>query len=182
MIRNIVGAKDPILRQKAKAVAKVDKKVRLLAKDLVDTLKVQKDPEGVGLAACQIGKPQRLFAMVHSNKTRVIINPEIISTSPKSKPPAKKSKSKQKKTILEGCLSIPYFYGPLKRPQTLTLKYLNLDGQEKTEIFRGFPAQIVQHEVDHLNGILFTDHILKTKTKLYKLDSKTDEWEEVELT
>lgn len=184
MIRNIVDTKNPILRQKSKSVQKIDKKIIDLARDLKDTLKIQKDPEGVGLAACQVGKSLRMFAMVHDGKIRVIINPEITSIE-KSKPAPKKGsikkKTKRQKTILEGCLSIPYFYGPLKRSPKLTLKYLDLDGNYKSEVFEGFSAQIVQHEVDHLNGRLFIDEILKQHRPLYKIDPKTDEWERVEL-
>lgn len=174
MLRKIVNAKDPILRLKAKAIIRVDKKIQQIATDLTDTLKIQKDPEGVGLAAPQIGKSLRMFAMVHGKIIRVIINPEIQKI-------IKIKTKKNKREILEGCLSIPYLYGPLKRPQKLILNYLDLEGKKQTETFTGFPAQIVQHEVDHLNGILFIDKLLKTKNPLYKVDPKTDEMEEVEL-
>lgn len=182
MLRKIVNAKDPILRLKAKPVAKVDKKIKQIATDLTDTLKIQKDPEGVGLAAPQIGKSLRMFAMVHGKIIRVIINPEIQKIIRTKTPPAGRAGKKNKREILEGCLSIPYLYGPLKRPQKLILNYLDLEGKKQTETFTGFPAQIVQHEVDHLNGILFIDKLLKTKNPLlYKVDPKTDEMEEVEL-
>jgi peptide deformylase len=183
MVRKIVDTKDPILRQKSKPVLKVDKKIKELAQDLEDTLKLQKDPEGVGLAACQIGKSQRMFAMVFKGKIRIIINPEIISVEKRKKSTTKSKKDKKKRqhTILEGCLSIPYYYGPLKRSPKLTLRFLDVGGEETTEVFEGFPAQIVQHEVDHLNGRLFIDEIIKQKRPLYKIDPKTDEWERVEL-
>lgn len=189
MIRKIVDSKDPVLRQKSRSVSKIDKKIKDLAKDLKDTLEIQKDPEGVGLAACQVGKSLRMFAMVHNKKIRVIINPEVTSIEKvksvsKKKIQTKKTdrkKTKRHKTILEGCLSIPYFYGPLKRSPKLTIKYQDLDGQTKTEIFKGFPAQIVQHEMDHLNGKLFIDEILRQHRPLYKIDPKTNEWEKVDL-
>lgn len=198
MIRKIVEAKDPILRKKARPILKIDKKIRQLGNDLIDTLATQKEPEGVGLAACQIGKSVRMFAMVNGKKIKLIINPKIISiqkkakilqvkglatqSQTKSKTKDKKGRKNQEKIILEGCLSIPYFYGPLKRPQKLTLKYLDIaSGKEKLETFEGFPAQIVQHEVDHLEGVLFTDKLLKQKKPLYKHDPKTKEFEEVEL-
>jgi peptide deformylase len=184
MIRKIIDTKDPILRQKSKPVQKVDKKIKDLARDMADTLEIQKDPEGVGLAACQIGKALRMFAMVHNKKIRIIINPEIVSIEkikPRPKKGSGKGKRKKEHTILEGCLSIPYFYGPLKRSPKLTLKFMDLSGEEITEVFEGFPAQIVQHEVDHLNGRLFIDEILVQKRPLYKIDPKTDEWERVEL-
>jgi len=178
MVQKIVDVKDPKLRQKSKRVAKVDKKILAIARDLVDTLKVQKDPEGVGLAAPQIGKNVRMFAMVFGHGIRVIVNPKILSLS---QGPRKKGKAKKQKVILEGCLSLPNIYGPLKRPQHLKLTFMDLDGKTQTEVFEGFSAQIVQHEVDHLNGTLFFDQLLKDKTPLYKFNSKLDDWEEVEL-
>ena len=80
---------------------------------------------------------------------------------------------------MEGCLSLPHYYGPLKRPKKITIKYLNSEANEVIEDFVGFTAQIVQHEIDHLNGILFIDRLLTDKKPLYKLAG--DEWEEVEL-
>jgi peptide deformylase len=178
MVQKIVDVKDPKLRQKSKRVAKVDKKTLAIARDLVDTLKVQKDPEGVGLAAPQIGKNVRMFAMVFGRGIRVIVNPKILSLS---QGPRKKGKAKKQEVILEGCLSLPNIYGPLKRPQHLKLEFMDLDGKIQTEVFEGFSAQIVQHEVDHLNGTLFFDQLLKDKAPLYKFNSKLDDWEEVEL-
>jgi len=177
MIRKILSSKDPILRQKSKSVAKVDKKILSLVKDLKDTLGVQKDPEGVGLAAPQIGKNLRIFVANYKGFDRVVISPEVLSIE-KNKPHSAKA-SRGKKEILEGCLSLPYYYGPLKRADKITVKYLNEKGEEITETFEGFNAQIIMHEVDHLEGILFVDHLLKEKKPLYKVEG--DEWEEVEL-
>ena len=183
MIQKILQSKDPLLRQNAKKVAKVDKKVLGVIKDLKDTLKVQKEPEGVGLAAPQIGKSLRIFVADYKpslpsngkNFQRVVINPEILEIS-KSKTEDNK---KSKKEILEGCLSLPYYYGPLKRAARIKVKYLNEKGEEVIETFESFDAQIILHEIDHLNGILFVDHILEEKKPLYKVEG--DEWEEVEL-
>ena len=179
MIRKILLSSDPTLRQKSKPVAKVDKKVLALVKDLKDTLSVQKDPEGVGLAAPQIGKNLRIFVANYKGFERVVINPEIVKveSAAKNQTPSKKGGSKRE--ILEGCLSLPYYYGPLKRAPKLTVKYLNEKGENVTETFEGFNAQIIMHEIDHLDGILFVDHLLKEKKPLYKVDG--DEWEEVEL-
>jgi peptide deformylase len=176
MIRKILQSKDPILRQKSKPVAKVDKKIQRLIQDLKDTLAIQKDPEGVGLAAPQIGKNLRVFAASYKGFERVVINPEIIKIEGK---PASAKATAGKKEILEGCLSLPYYYGPLKRAPKITVKYLNEKGEGVTETFEGFNAQIIMHEIDHLNGILFVDHLLKEKKPLYKVEG--DEWEEVEL-
>jgi peptide deformylase len=91
---------------------------------------------------------------------------------------AEKSK-RSKREILEGCLSLPYYYGPLKRAKSVKVEYLNEKGEKITEEFENFDAQIILHEIDHLNGVLFIDHLLKEKKPLYKVED--DEWEEVEL-
>ncbi len=176
MIRKVLQSGDPLLRKKAKLVTKIDKKVRGIIKDLKDTLSVQKDPEGVGLAAPQIGKNLQIFVCEYKKFKRVVINPKIINIEKKSginKTPQKK------KEILEGCLSLPYYYGPLRRAQKITVKYLDENSKEVTETFEGFNAQIIMHEIDHLNGILFIDRLLEERKPLYKVDG--DDWEEVEL-
>lgn len=176
MIRKIVLSGDPILRRKSKPVAKIDKKIKALICDLEDTLSTQKDPEGVGLAAPQIGKNLRVFAAKYKNFKRVVINPEIVKIEKSSESNAK---TKSNKEILEGCLSLPYYYGPLKRASKITIKYMNEEGKYITETFEGFHAQIIMHEIDHLEGILFVDHLLAESKPLYRVDGT--EWEEVEL-
>lgn len=176
MVRKIVLSGDPILRKKSKPVVKIDKKIKELIRDLKDTLAVQKDPEGVGLAAPQIGKNMRIFAAKYKDFERIVINPEIVKIQKNS---AKETKTKAKKEILEGCLSLPYYYGPLKRSSKVTIKYMDEKGECVTETFDGFYAQIIMHEIDHLEGILFIDHLFDEKKPLYKVEG--DEWEEVEL-
>jgi peptide deformylase len=176
MVKKILQSGDPLLRQKAKAVGKVDKKVLEVIRDLKDTLAVQKDPEGVGLAAPQIGKSLRIFLADFRGFRRVVINPEIVKIEEGK---IKEPKRKSGKEILEGCLSLPYYYGPLKRAAKITVKYLDEKGETITEEFAGFNAQIILHEIDHLEGILFIDRLLKEKKPLYKVEG--DEWEEVEL-
>jgi len=173
MIKKIIPSTNPIIRQKAKPIKVFDRKIKALGRDLIDTLAVQKDPEGVGLAACQIGKPVALFAFVDKDKKiKLIANPKIIEIK-------NSRQSKKEKTILEGCLSVPDLYGELERAQSITIKYQSLEGKEKEETFRGFEARIIQHEIDHLNGILFTDRLLKEKKPLYQLEG--EELEEVRL-
>lgn len=176
MVQKIIQSGNPILRKESKPVSKIDKKVQKLIKDLKDTLVVQKDPEGVGLAAPQIGVNSRIFVIDFKDLERVVINPVILEIDNKKSKSDKKSKSE----ILEGCLSLPHYYGPLKRESSVKIKYLDETGKEIVETFKGFNAQIVLHEIDHLNGFLFIDRLLEQKKKLYKLDSD-DEWEEVEL-
>jgi peptide deformylase len=176
MVRKIIPTTDQRLRIKSKPVKVFDKKITSLAKDLEDTLKIQKDPEGVGLSACQIGKNLRIFAMVDNGKIRIIANPKIISIS---KAPGKKKAKKKAHSVMEGCLSVPNYYGPLTRSQKLTLSFQDINGKEKKEIFEGFSAQIIQHEVDHLNGVLFVDHLLAQNKPLYEFTKEG--WEEVDL-
>ncbi len=176
MIRKVLASTNPSLRQKAKAVQKIDKKILDLVRDLKDTLGVQTDPEGVGLAAPQIGKNLRIFLIKHKGVERVIINPEVLEAKNAKSPEKTKIKKGQ---IMEGCLSLPHYYGPIKRANYVKLKYLGEDGKENVEEFKEFFAQIVLHEIDHLEGILFVDRLLQQKKPLYKLVK--DEWEEVEL-
>jgi len=174
MIVKIVPVTDPVLRMKSKDVTKVDKKIKQLIQDLKDTLFTQSDPEGVGLAAPQIGKSLCIFAMKpdHNAEITIIINPKIISV-------ADDKNIKADNKTLEGCLSLPHYYGPLIRPAKITIEYLNEEGEKVKKTFTGFPAQIIQHEIDHLNGILFVDHLLKKKQPLY--ENKKGAWHKVEL-
>jgi peptide deformylase len=174
MIKKVVQAGNPILRKISKPVGKIDKKILLLISDLKETLLAHKNPEGVGLAAPQIGKNLRIFAMRDGKKLKIVINPEIISVSKVKKIVKKDSKDE----VLEGCLSIPHYYGPLRRGEEIKIKYLNEDGQKVIETFKEFPAQIVQHEIDHLNGFLFVDRLLEQKRPLYQIVG--DEVEEVD--
>jgi len=175
MIRTILTATEPSLRQKSKPVKKVDKKILALIKDMKETLMAQEDPEGIGLAAPQVGKNLRIFLMKPEDKIKVIINPEVVSI----KKEGPKPKGKKGKKIMEGCLSLPHFYGPISRAKNLKLKYLSTEGKEVIETFSGLNAQIVLHEIDHLEGVLFVDRLLKQKKPLYEyIDG---EFEEVDL-
>ncbi|MBU0572342.1 peptide deformylase [Patescibacteria group bacterium] len=177
MIKKVVQAGDSRLRKLSKPVEKIDRKILLLISDLKETLLAHKDPEGVGLAAPQIGKNLRVFVMRDGEEIKTVINPEIISTT---KAKTAKTKKDNKDEALEGCLSIPHYYGSLTRGGEITIKYLNEDGQKVVETFKDFPAQIVQHEIDHLEGHLFVDRLLKQKRPLYQI--KGDEVEEVDFT
>ena len=176
MIRKILKTDNARLRETSRPVGVIDKMILNLIQDLKDTLSAQKDPEGVGLAAPQIGKNLRLFVMLNKKEIRVVINPEIASLEPVKETAISNEK---KDSIMEGCLSLPHYYGPLVRTQKLTLRYKTPEGEEKVEIFEGFTAQIIQHEVDHLNGILFVDRLLEQKKQLYKQEG--DEWVEVDI-
>ena len=179
----ILQVPDKKLREKSKAVKKLDGKTISLISSMEKLLKGQKDPEGVGLAAPQIGINLKIFVINYKEVKGVFINPEIISV----KEQKEKVVKKRRYEVLEGCLSLPNYYSPIKRPSYLKLKYqtpANENGSwrlsQKVEVFEGFIAQIIQHEVDHLEGVLFVDRLLEQKKPLYKLD-KNNEWEEVEL-
>ena len=174
MLLKLIDIKDPALRQIAKPVKNIDKKIIKLVSDLKETLISQNDPEGIGLAAPQVGKSLQLFIVNFEDLERVVINPKII-TSKNIKPQNMKKKDK----ILEGCLSLPHYYGPIKRNNMIKIEYTNENDKKITETFNDFPAQIIQHELDHLKGKVFIDHIVEQNAPLYKFQG--DEWEEVEL-
>lgn len=173
MKRKIVSVKNPGLREKSKKVNKIDKKITSLIKDLKDTILAQQDPQGVGLAAPQIGKNLRVFVMRYQDGLKVFVNPKVLSSRKSTK------KEKNVKKIMEGCLSLPHYYGSLTRPFSVKVKYMNEQGKEITETFKGINAQIIQHEIDHLDGTLFIDRLLTSKKPLYELAD--GDWQKVNL-
>ncbi|KKR30427.1 MAG: Peptide deformylase [Candidatus Woesebacteria bacterium GW2011_GWA1_39_8] len=185
MIRDIVNAKDPRLRVTSKPVNKIDKKIREIINDLKETLVVQNDPEGIGLAAPQIGKNVRVFVMKPDEEITTVINPKILKIYDSSPHGSFKKKSnkgkpaKKDKKIMEGCLSLPHFYGPIRRAKKVTIEYLEENGVKKNKTFEGLEAQIVLHEIDHLDGKLFIDRLIEQKKPLFEY--KDGEWEEVDL-
>jgi len=111
----------------------------------------------------------------------VVINPKIIEIenfSPQKSGLKSKKKNKEKK-IMEGCLSLPHFYGPIKRAKKVTIEFLNEEGKKVQKTFENLEAQIVLHEIDHLDGKLFIDRLIEQKKPLYEY--KDGEWEKVEL-
>jgi len=138
---------------------------------MVTTLESEKDPEGVGLAANQVGLSLALFIMKPSKKAAVTvcINPEILSIEKIPDPTKKKLPHKTgSRARLEGCLSIPRLWGYIHRSPKVHLRYTDLTGKMHERAFTGFEAVIVQHEMDHLEGIVFTQRVLEQKRKLYK--------------
>lgn len=173
----IVDIKHKALRAKSKNIKKIDKRIAKLIDEMKSTLLMQSDPEGVGLAAPQLGKNIRIFIMHYPEEniiTKVIINPKVILTENKEQ-----KVKRSEKDILEGCLSLPHYYGPVERENYIKLEYLDENGESQVEEFKGFVAQIVQHELDHLNGKLFIDYILENKSPLYYI--RGDEVTEVEV-
>ena len=129
----------------------------------------QDDPPGVGLAANQVGLDLSIFIIkpTEKAKTKVFINPKIISRTDLLKAKNKKVRP-SKKVKLEGCLSIPRIWGPVKRRNRVFLKYQDLNGREYLKWFTGFEAVIIQHEIDHLNGVVFTQRSIEQKGQLFR--------------
>ena len=157
MVREILIWPDPILKQKARPVAKVDDKVRALVKDMFETMYAA---EGVGLAAPQVGVLQRVIVLDTSPsqegaKPLAMINPEIIGMEGET-------------TYEEGCLSIPGESEEVDRAARVTVKYLDVDGQEQSLACDALLAIAVQHEVDHLDGIVYVDHVSTLKRELIR--------------
>lgn len=180
----IVQTPNTILTQKAKPIEKVDKKIIQIVNEMKKTLISTKNPKGVGLAAPQIGISLRLFIMRPREKdpVSIFINPAIIWQSEEQdvirRPKKNKSDAKDDKR-LEGCLSINNIWGSVKRAVKVKLEYQNIEGKPQEKEFSDFEATIVQHEVDHLDGILFTRRVIEQKGKLFRIEKSKDEEEEL---
>ncbi len=168
----IVSAPNQVLSQKTKTIAKIDKAVLNLIEEMKKSLERATDPVGVGLAAPQVGKSLKVFIAKPSVKSKisVFINPKIISQ--KKKLSAAKSAGRRTRK-LEGCLSLPDVWGEVLRYDEIYLEFKDENGKTHNKKFNGFLATIVQHEVDHLNGVLFPKRVLEQKGTLYK--SEKDE-------
>ena len=143
---NIVKEGDPILRKKSRPITAIDDRIKQLAADMLETMRAA---NGCGLAAVQVGKLRRLVIVeVEQNNPFILINPEII-----------KREGKQQEA--EGCLSIPGKWGITDRPMTVTVRATNLDGKEFTVTGTDLAARAFCHEIDHLDGILFTDKVVR---------------------
>lgn len=193
---NIVTAPNPVLSQIAKpfvfgkylpAGRQGNNGLPSLLKEMEEALLAASDPKGVGLAAPQIGKLLSIFMAKPTEKAKisVFINPKIVdSENPNSPKLPNRPKSKKRVKKLEGCLSLPNIWGEVKRSPAVALSYFDQNGRKKTKKFSGFMSTIVQHEVDHLNGILFPKRVLEQKGKLYKSfknKKNQDEFEEIEI-
>src|SRR5271170_530961 len=156
-IREIIILPDKKLRLVSKPIEKVTAEVRKLADDMFETMY---DAPGIGLAAIQVAQPLRLITMDLAKKNeegetkpqpRVFINPEIISSS------------EELSVYEEGCLSIPEYYEEIERPAKVRVRFTDLDGKVQEEDAEGLFATCIQHEIDHLNGVLFVDYLSKLK-------------------
>ena len=152
-IKPLIILPDPLLRQVSKPIERVDADFQRLADDMLETMD---DAPGIGLAAIQIGVPRRMLVIDVSREGEdkqplVFVNPEIVVSSD------------ERSVYEEGCLSIPDYYAEVERPATVIVKYLDRDGKDQTVEADGLLATCLQHEIDHLNGVLFIDHISRLK-------------------
>jgi len=146
---------DPVLKEKAKPITTFDSKLKKFVENMIETMYVE---SGVGLAANQVGSLERVFVVDVSedgNSPLVFINPEIVERSGKKKGE-------------EGCLSIPSYRDIVERSSIITVKAQDLSGQEFTLQAEGLMAVCIQHELDHLDGILFVDRLSHLKKQLFK--------------
>ena len=156
-LREIIILPDKQLRLVSKSIEKVTTEIRKLADDMFETMY---DAPGIGLAAIQIAQPLRLITMDLAKRDengetkpepRVFINPEVIASS------------EELSVYEEGCLSIPEYYEEVERPAKVRVRFTDLDGNMHEEDAEGLYATCIQHEIDHLNGVLFVDHLSRLK-------------------
>ncbi len=151
-VRQIVTYNDPLLREMSIEISALDDATTSAIADLKDTLRVSL---GVGLAAPQIGVSKRLIivdprSVIPGAELLTMINPKIMTSQGRS-------------IFEEGCLSLPGIFTDVKRPDSITTEFINGEGELIKKGFSGIYARIIQHEVDHLNGILFLDHVSRIK-------------------
>ncbi|CAN7284841.1 peptide deformylase [Rhizobium sp. LjRoot98] len=155
-IKPLIILPDPVLRQLSQPVETVNAEIRSLADDMLETMY---DAPGIGLAAIQIGVPRQMLVIDVSKEGEdkqplVFINPKVLTASD------------ERSVYEEGCLSIPDYYAEVERPATITVEYIDLEGKKLTAKADGLLATCLQHEIDHLNGVLFIDHISKLKREM----------------
>ena len=146
---------DPVLRKRAKEITRVDERLRKLASEMLRTLK---DAGGIGLAATQVGEELRMFVVDRSqfqleDSPLIVINPAIVDSC-------------GEQTEEEGCLSLPGTYADVTRPLELTVKGMDLDEKEIVIEAKGTLSRVLAHEIDHLDGVLFVDHLGSLKRRL----------------
>ena len=155
-IKKILTEPDPFLRQKSEKVENVNEEIRSLMDDMVDTMY---DAPGIGLAAIQIGVPKRVIVIDLSREKEkknplYFVNPEIIT------------KSNNDASYEEGCLSVPNQFAEISRPDKCKVKFLDYEGNQRILETDGLLATCIQHEMDHLEGILFIDYLSKLKKSM----------------
>lgn len=153
----ILTIPDAILRRKSAPVERIDAATRRFMDEM---LKTMYDAPGIGLAAVQVGEPRRIITIDVAREEEpknplFLVNPEIVWSS-----------EDERSKYEEGCLSIPDYYAEVERPAKVRVRYLDYDGKQQEREVEGLLATCVQHEVDHLNGVLFIDYLSKLKRDL----------------
>ncbi len=150
---------EPILRQKSKRVRIIDGSIQKLIGNMIETMHAV---GGVGLAAPQVGTPLRVIVLgIPDGEVVTLINPKVV-------------RRKGERLVSEGCLSIPGYFGEIERAESVTVKGLNPEGKEIRIRADGLLAQAIEHEIDHLNGVLYIDH-LDSMDKLRKIELEETE-------
>jgi len=153
-ILKVLTVPEPVLRQKSKRVKNIDGSIQKLAGDMIETMHAA---SGVGLAAPQVGVPLRVIVIgMPDEEEFVLINPEIVRRA-------------GERWVTEGCLSVPGYFGEIQRAQRVTAKGKDLSGKEIRIKAEELLAQALEHEIDHLNGVLYIDH-LESKDRLHKVE------------
>ena len=152
-LRHIITLPDPKLRLVSKPIERIDDALTRLIDDMIESMH---DAPGIGLAAIQIAEPIRLLVVDVAQKEeprapQVFVNPEILW------------RSDERNTYEEGCLSIPEYYAEVARPASVRVRALDREGKDREVLADGLLATVLQHEIDHLDGVLFIDHISKLK-------------------
>ena len=156
-------APDPVLRQRAKRVRSVDGSIHKLIGDMIETMHAA---PGVGLAAPQVGIPLRVIVIgIPEQEEITLINPEIV-------------RRRGERVVNEGCLSVPGYIGELKRSESVTVKGRDRNGKEIRIKAKELLAQALEHEIDHINGVLYTDR-LESKDNLRKIEPEDTEEKEL---
>ncbi len=145
---------DPILKQKSKRVRVIDNSIQKLIDNMIETMHAT---SGVGLAAAQVGVPLRVIVIsIPEEEAIVLINPEVV-------------RRKGERLVNEGCLSVPGYFGEIKRAESVTVKGLDPSGKKIRIKADELLAQVLEHEIDHINGVLYLDH-LESMDKLSKIE------------
>lgn len=163
-VLDVITEPDPRLHMVSEPVEQVDDELRGLMDDMLETMYAS---QGIGLAAIQVGVPKRVLVMdIGHSQSRYeesgeanaepmfLVNPEIVESS------------EEVQTFKEGCLSFPGQYADVKRPEEVTVKYLDYEGEEQVMHASGIMAVCVQHEIDHLNGVVFVDYLSRLKREM----------------
>jgi len=175
MTQPILSVPDAILRKKSLQIDKITPDVQKQIMELIETMVNAKEPEGVGLSFPQIGYNIRGFVTYLEKKIKIYLNPVILDMSEEMT-----LGGTPERPTLEGCLSIPWLYGPVWRPKKIKIQAMDEHGVEFTKSLSSFPARLAMHEYDHLEGVLFTDYTIRDKLPLYLLNHEQDKFVQIE--